>query len=450
MADLTLHPEAQKSFDLRAAALVPKLATIRAVPPQGLQTDVHVTATLSTDDVDNLVFLALDDSTGRPIPRSFPTKDGGEVGLLGTDFGEFGRLVEDFQRTKSIRPYLSKRFVADRVFAWIREAYAGVAGSMSERVVQDANSAIRRFAVWVPISDLVVEADWPFGRVLIRPLGRDVFDRIAIKMAGSAQSSEVKGAVERRVNRYRSKFQGRAAAVVVDIEAEPSHAIDTALALAQETADMVRIFHPSQFTPRARCHLDVAGQAPERTTTAFLFQGEELAQTDEATTNPSTFALGLSQASLMALEFQNLAKLSDLLRIDDRTAFLALGLDTLRRYSRGVLATTEEDRLLYVLVAIESVLLRNDNEPIQQAIADRLAFFLETEASERQKTTHVVRAAYAARSGYVHHGRSIKEEEDLAIFFNVAWTFFIRLIPMLQRFQTRDEFIKSIEDVKYA
>jgi hypothetical protein len=103
-----------------------------------------------------------------------------------------------------------------------------------------------------------------------------------------------------------------------------------------------------------------------------------------------------------------------------------------------------------VLVAAESVLLKNDSEPIQHTISDRMAFFLESEAEGRRRIVGLVKAAYAARSGYVHHGRTIAEQEDLAAFLPIAWRFFIQLIDAMQHFKARDDFIKAIEDVKYS
>jgi len=449
MADLTLHPDARKRFDERARALVQRLAPIVEESRHPYLTpDLHVAATISSYEIEEVINGSLD-HTGAEISRSFPAPDGKEMGLWGHDYAEFANLVEAFQGCGPLRKHISRRFAARLIFAWIRDAYLGsVSGSMSDRVLEECAGFVKHYEVWVPLSDLFVETEWDFGRVQIRPFGRHVFDHAASTAEGGDLPPGVKAALLRRVERNRKRFQGHAT-VVASIEAEPGHATDRALAIAEVTADMLRLFHPSQFTPRSACHLDVDGQAPDRMTTCFLFSDEVLAHENQSATNPTMVSLALSSESLERLE-GFLTPLSNLLRSEDRTPFQILGLAALRRYSRGVLAASEEDRLLYVLVAAESVLLKNESEPIQQAISDRMAFFLESDATARLKLVGLVKSAYAARSGYVHHGRTIAEEEDLAAFFLIAWRFFMGLIDAMQRFHTRDAFIKSIEDVKYS
>ena len=79
------------------------------------------------------------------------------------------------------------------------------------------------------------------------------------------------------------------------------------------------------------------------------------------------------------------------------------------------------------MTAIEMFALRSDNEPIQSAVADRLAFAITTDGHERKQIVDNFRATYGLRSGRSHHGRTISEAETIERFLRNAWAFFSRL-----------------------
>jgi len=61
------------------------------------------------------------------------------------------------------------------------------------------------------------------------------------------------------------------------------------------------------------------------------------------------------------------------------------------------------DKVLQIMTALEMFALRNDNEPIQAAPADRLAFATTDDPNIQQEIVDNLRAAYGLRSGRTHH-----------------------------------------------
>src|SRR5438105_8375533 len=57
---------------------------------------------------------------------------------------------------------------------------------------------------------------------------------------------------------------------------------------------------------------------------------------------------------------------------------------------------------------------------------------------------------YRHRSGFIHHGRSIKDLDLLSTFMLNAWTCFNVLLVHLDRYQTKDQLIHVLEDRKMA
>jgi hypothetical protein len=111
----------------------------------------------------------------------------------------------------------------------------------------------------------------------------------------------------------------------------------------------------------------------------------------------------------------------DLLKLRERTPYQEKLLDALRIYSRSSLAADPADKLIYILVALESMLVRDDGEALQSNIAERIAFLISDALPQRREIVQSVKAAYGLRSRFLHHGR---RPEDLAVltrFMNIAF-----------------------------
>jgi hypothetical protein len=143
-----------------------------------------------------------------------------------------------------------------------------------------------------------------------------------------------------------------------------------------------------------------------------------------------------------------------LLASKNRTTFQETLLDALLLYSRSTREKDLEGKLVYTLVAMESMLLRNDTEPIQQNVGERMAFIntINTNAGvvKRQQIIRNLKAAYALRSKFVHHGNTIEDREIVRQFMINAWALFTTLATASQRFETKEELIDHLEAMKLS
>jgi hypothetical protein len=99
---------------------------------------------------------------------------------------------------------------------------------------------------------------------------------------------------------------------------------------------------------------------------------------------------------------------------------------------------------------MESVLLRNDNEPIQQNVGERMAFINANTVEERQRIIRNLKAAYTLRSRFIHHGHTIDQRETVWQLMISAWSLFTTLAKFSQRFETKDELIDHLEAMKLS
>lgn len=102
------------------------------------------------------------------------------------------------------------------------------------------------------------------------------------------------------------------------------------------------------------------------------------------------------------------------------------------------------------MTAFEMFVLRDDNEPIQAAAADRLAYAIGTNPEERRGIAENLRNTYKLHSGRVHHGKSIGDTETIERFLSSVWLFFRTAILQVAHFRSRSEFLDRLDRMKYG
>lgn len=100
---------------------------------------------------------------------------------------------------------------------------------------------------------------------------------------------------------------------------------------------------------------------------------------------------------------------------------------------------------VYILAAVESLLLRENNEPIGKSIGERLAFIVGETVDERIAVKNIVSRVYGSRSAFLHHGRQLAEMDALELFMKYVWRGFLWLIRSVDRFQTKQQLIELLE-----
>ena len=140
--------------------------------------------------------------------------------------------------------------------------------------------------------------------------------------------------------------------------------------------------------------------------------------------------------------------LSDIVVKEKRTEFESLILNTSLLYSKAAFTAEPLEKLVYVLSALESTLLKNESEPIQQNLAERLAIFTSHELVERKAIIKTIRSVYGLRSRYLHHGNTTDELEDISEFLYYVWIFYVKLLGQSQSFNNKKEFLDAIDDRK--
>jgi hypothetical protein len=139
-----------------------------------------------------------------------------------------------------------------------------------------------------------------------------------------------------------------------------------------------------------------------------------------------------------------------LLALKNRTKFQETLLNALLLYSRSTREKDLAGKLVYTLVAMESMLLRNDAEPVQQNVGERMAFINANTVDKRREVLRNLKAAYTLRSKFIHHGHTIEERDTVWRFMVEAWTLFTSLAKNSSKYETKEELIDHLEQLKLS
>lgn len=142
--------------------------------------------------------------------------------------------------------------------------------------------------------------------------------------------------------------------------------------------------------------------------------------------------------------------ISILIRKNDRTNFEEIVLNALLIFSKASLTSDPIEKTIYTITAIESILLKNNTESIQQNLSERLAIVQGGSLEERKRIINNIKTIYKFRSSYIHHGEIKSDLYEVEFFMNESWKFIISIFSYLARFKTKEEFINWIDDRKLS
>jgi hypothetical protein len=453
---LELHPEAAKNLDAKAEELLTKLAPdphVRRRRPEGSFVPDIVIHEISEDAVLEVIETGYVNPLGREIAKTFP-HDTGVLGLFGEDYKDLVRLAEVMQKAKTLRDKVSVGLLTDLIFKWIADRHRRVAElPMTGYVLGECEKQLLELEIWLPVAMLQIQSDIQIGRVTLRTITKEMIDawHEPIKNRLIEEFGGVDPQAQLSLDEERSDLQGFAAATV-SLHAEPQRASEIASEEAERALAMLRLFSPANRLPEVVSYCTLLGKEHVEETKELVVQGGRIINYSAGSADPASPFWALGNRFIDEIGNAGLVVLSDLLAQEKRTEFQEALLDSLRLYSKCPLMKDPADKLIAILVALESMLLKDGSEPIQQNLAERIAFLFEASAGERREMKAKIIRAYGLRSSFIHHGRGITTDEMDALreFMMVAWTSFYALIRFSQTFATKAEMFDMIEERKMS
>jgi hypothetical protein len=406
---------------------------------------VHPVANIGPDDIIGTPKWTSRIVNGEGDEIGLETTDG-KYSLAGDDYQEFKKLAEAIVRTKRVAAVASTDYVTNRIWEWVQQSYStGVTCNLSQHLEQALATDVKTTEYWMPLHRTFSMADLQIGEVRFRTLSRELMERWeqeAIAVVGKSQENEVRQLFSKK----RSMMQG-SLAVVLTTTGVPDRAREVALEKADRAVSLLRFLSPANWTPKLRSYCTLLGhESIAISHTLQVVEGR--LGTYQQSAESGQHAWSVPVELLPGGEMDLLTPLHALAL--GKSEFQKQILDAVLIHSRNSIAKQAADKLLFVMVALESMLLRNENEPIQKNIAERMALLVGQTVEQRLQIIENTTTVYGLRSKFVHHGRTDVDNELVSKFMLNAWTCFCVLLGEQHKYGSKEDLIVSLEKRKMA
>jgi len=445
-----IHPSAKENFNKKASAftsLIKKSPQIRRNTVTA-NSDIHVAANITDKDIIGDLKESISDYRGNIVGRIFYLNNE-RYALDGENYQGLLKLAESIQRINVFREKLSQGFIEEQIFIWLEQKFEshGEHKSFTDFLCDEAAEVVKPITVRVPIARTAVQEEFEFCNAIIKNYSKNMIDKMAPNPKKIESKEHIKFA-EQHLLKFRKEFQGYAV-VELQLECEPDYAKDFALNETKRITDLLGIYSGTVLIPDVKCVSKAKGTESLEQYKLVIDFGEDNNSISSGLLDVgSSQVWGISKEDVKMFNSCGLNLISEIATKTNPTDFESTVLNMAFLYSKAAFTSDPLEKLVYMLSALESTLLRSENEPIQQNIAERLAFFTSNELAERKAIIKNLKSVYGFRSKYLHHGHSSAEIGELTEFFQNVWVFYVNLVKNSGNFDKKITFLDAIDDCK--
>uniref|UniRef100_UPI0040579046 hypothetical protein n=1 Tax=Candidatus Electronema sp. TaxID=2698783 RepID=UPI0040579046 len=461
-SEIHIHPSAAENFNKKANEILSFVHKYEDKRIEFTESSSFKSARIPHHQLDEQEYIVnyneginLKDSEGKFIEFSFEM-EGVKYFLDKNNYHLILSLSK--QILSCFRDKISEKFSKQLIYNWIKLRFSSENSSISfdKYLKGEIKNNVRDITCYVPVANLEIEGTVLVGRHELRPLSEEMIDTWKGKLLSNTQSvsdNEHKENIEMLIQDIRCDYQGLAI-IVCNYNAEEYHAHHIAREEAKNIISILAIFLKDIIIPNMKLSLgNIKEEDFISRTTSISFSGDRFAMYRGFKRKMTTVPYHrLDKKYIKLLHDLCFEKISCLLAKEEKNLnkFQERILASLLMYSKSAFTAEPTEKIVYILTSLEIILLKNDNEPIQQNLAERFAFFCSNEFSKRKKLISIIRKIYSMRSKYLHHGYSSYEIEISSEFMREVWLFFMQLIAISDCFQNKDDFVCSIDDKKFG
>lgn len=444
-----LHPGAAQSINEAGAQLLPLASSkpIEIKKPLGFQSRIEPVADITDKDIIGEPMSSWTDWSGRTQGRYF-VQEGQEISLVEEGYTALRRLVEKVLGAKPFNSGLSSQFLEEEIFRWWRASFRKETEQpLAAHLLDAAEQAISDHEIMVPLSSIEIEQAFYLGSALVTPIDREMLRKYTNK--GIEKNPEHADVIRQHGEKMLREL-GHLTGVVIKVTGDRIYAKEKALAAAFDMASVLRFMCPAAVSWNVAFPCYPKGCEYIRSSTEIGIREGEMITLSTGLIDLSMFNWRLTFAELdryMKEGYQNFAAF-----FGDRplTEFEKRVRTAVDAYSQGVASHDVSNRLIYAMSALEHMFLRDEQEPIQSGVGDRVAFLIAREPAKRMGVVANFKKAYGLRSRRVHHLTSIDDEEVLSTFFLNAFLAIHSSMRAMPRYRDRKAFLDAIDAIKFG
>jgi hypothetical protein len=444
-----LHPNAVANYNEKAERVasaiepMPPRPSKTAIPPE--KSDAPIMAQFGSTEVKpGSVRQSLHDRTGKVVACYFFVEGKGQVGISGEAHEELWQTAGRLSSDRAYRDSVSQTFFYRKAIDWLQARTSELADlpDLVGYLEAAAAKAVRRFQIWYPIPSAEITRPIQIGRTEFRRITKPMMDEYAERLNASESPKS-----EAAFARLRSRIQSSTAACV-EVEAEPTRADQIARAESEASIAIFRLACPAM--------LDVYEWAPLDPSFVDGFGGAFNLHVEDKKILAHNSALPqrmctqwLMQPDEMEHNFGTIWAFGHNLIVIERNDFQELLLGALIHYSKSVLKADPSERLLYVITALESLLIKDSGESILQNLRERLAIMMSPNVDERLAAMDRISRVYDIRSKFVHTAFPVQDLAILAEFIQEAWGTMFFLLNNYDKWANKIDFLRFVDSFKF-
>ncbi len=449
---LNLHPSAIDNYNNKALALIDKIEEIKSLPPttpfsEVVNSERIPSFTLNQEDIIGDIKITATDYFGNVVSKQFSFEDK-EYEITEDGYSSLKLIAERIQSDKNIKDLLGIDFIIDTLFDWVSKRFKRTEEcTFMELLEIEAEKSISEFTIWIPVANLNIETPFSVCDSRIETLTKRIINKWE-KQASQKEDNHQN--VKDLYDGLRKKYQGYAF-VVSKIRANSEHAFKVSTNKANVIISILAIYSPSMFKPNIKYSCSIKGNEAKNNSECIYFDGNStLGYISRILDMQNVVPFILPKDYIEAIRDESLDKLSNIITNPNQTEFEESLSNSIFLYSKAAFTSEPIEKIVYVLSSLESLLLKSENEPIQQNLSERIAIFCIDSLSERKKIIRNIKNVYALRSKYLHHGKSSQELENTTKFLNTVWHFYYKLINLSDSFTSKNQMIEYIENLKLS
>jgi hypothetical protein len=443
---ILLPQEAKTYFDVKANSL------IAALKPLPIRSQSKVPK--SSMDHQQMIHLTDADLLG-PIECSQIDVLGKLLGFeihrdnihefLPTDAAEkLERIADKVARRHELKRYCDINYVRKHLVGWVRRCRLQEPASISW--IDDLQGYLKNDicdqTILCPLDGIQIDGSFKLGQVTFHFFTKSDIDA-KLDLLPEGEDSGIK---EFR-KKFRKRYQGRVY-TKYQCKAEKDYAQKLAFYHTDKALEILMLFNPAAFEIRAHCFLCRLGNITPPTYHAFHVQSNDSILLREGV----EFPYGPSYSFLINRQIFDCIKNSgfriavQLLCKVTLTDLEQRSLEAISHFAHGVLSILPQDRLLHALVAVESLLLRDSNEPVKSNLGYRVALLSTSKLEDRKKAKQDFLKGYSLRSQFVHHGAKLDDIQTANRVLLLCWSAINAVMVLTRKFETKQALLDSLED----
>ena len=413
-------------------------------PPRPMTNPPHPVFTFTKEHIIGEISWSegVEDGEGSESGR-FWICEGSRVGWDGEAYQKIKRIASKLATGKPLGEFISMKFAMEEIFEWLRRTLEkGQEPTLAAHLKARCEETLFQGEIWIPLCRTYANAPFSIGEVAFKAVHKTMMDAWYSRF-DTVQDSGAKVVL----NRERSALQATLAACT-RVCAEPQKAFEIALERTSDATALLRFLSHANWSCKIRSEAVPMGSELRNSVKSLYVVDGAIKQVQNGLTDAPPRPWNITENIRLLPDI--LTRLHDLALNNEGTELRKSLYEALLIYSRNNLTSDLSEKLLFVLVALESLLLRDGSEAIQGNLAERLAFLAGPTLDERKKIVEITRTVYGLRSNFVHHGKAVEEVEALERFLDYAWKALASVLTEVDKFKSRGDLISYLNDRRLA